>query len=147
MNNIFKIGFLVGVLSCCFSSDARVGTQHFKIENNKGVLNMYVNESAENGDLPPYYLLFWGSVMRESGFLEKLRFNGNFIKSSETRDNNGLTVVDRRFDKGQDDLESLIIALFPSNLGTGLEATWRSQDIADSLSIYCSHSGKFQSLE
>jgi hypothetical protein len=60
--------------------------------------------------------------MRDSGFLKKFRFDGNFIANKKTRTLNGETFVDRRSDKGHDDLESLIITLFPSNLGIRLEA-------------------------
>ncbi|MDR1236156.1 MAG: hypothetical protein LBJ96_04065 [Holosporaceae bacterium] len=63
MNNIFKIGFLVGVLFCCFSSDARIGVGDFKSSEGAGV---YVNRSEENNGIPPCYLLFWGSVMRHA---------------------------------------------------------------------------------
>ncbi|MDR1982613.1 MAG: hypothetical protein LBQ08_02330, partial [Holosporaceae bacterium] len=132
MSVFIRLGFLA-VFSFCFcASDARIGIRDYCTKNEKFSLWPGIDPSNELASkIPPQYSLFWGTVMFESGFLKSLRLKGNFKKNAETRDNGGTPVIDRRFDKGLDNLEELIIKLFPSNLAETdgqICATWNYMD-------------------
>ncbi|MDR1208474.1 MAG: hypothetical protein LBJ89_03925 [Holosporales bacterium] len=145
MRKIFKNGFLLFVLSFHLSSNARIDVYAFKsnIKTQNGTIetspalatdpqevdeavdsiqqppkrpNVYVENDDENEGLPPEYSLFWGSLMRQSGYLENLRFSGNFIENTEM-DPMRPEFVHRRLDKGLDNISVLLIELYPSNSG------------------------------
>ncbi|MDR1234249.1 MAG: hypothetical protein LBJ92_03845, partial [Holosporales bacterium] len=98
---------------------------------------MCLGASSSENNIPDHCSLFWGMVMKASGFLSNLRFLGNYEKSTimRARDDGGI-LTDRRFDVGGDSVMKLIIELFPSNTSGRADLLESSWDIPHNLGHY-----------
>jgi hypothetical protein len=82
-------------------------------------------------NIPVHYSPVWGIAIRDSNFLQHLRFSGNIRMSPPSRVIDSNIVSDRRYDTGADNVAELLIQLFPSNasdLSETLEVSWNSSN-------------------
>ncbi|MDR0640445.1 MAG: hypothetical protein LBF65_01775, partial [Holosporales bacterium] len=129
MNRLYKfVIYSIGIIAQLTARSAGIGLPDFFEDK---VFSFWLGVNPNEINIPEHYSPAWGAIMKASGFLNNLRFFGNYDKSTVERMNEAgdVTFTDRRYDAGRDNIMKLIIQLFPSNTADHvdcLESVWNS---------------------